>query len=49
MRGVPHEEICTLCGVPFWLYSELHRFEVNEDDLNRVDDLVWASYFLARK
>lgn len=49
MRGVPHEETCTLCGVPFLLYSELYRSEVNEDDLKRVDDLVWASYFLARK
>lgn len=47
MRGVPHEETCTLCGVPFLLYSELYRSEVNEDDLKRVDDLVWASYFLA--
>ena len=49
MRGVPHEETCTLCGVPFWLYSELYRFKVDEDDPDRVDDLVWASYFLARK
>ncbi len=40
--GVPHEEYCTLCGMPFWAYMELNHRDAE-------DDISWLGYYLARK
>ncbi len=40
--AVPHEEFCTLCGMPFWAYMELNHHDAE-------NDLSWLGYHLARK
>ena len=41
--GPSEEAFCALCGLPFFIHIANFRSTVTEDDL------VWLSYFLARK
>lgn len=40
-EGGPHQEYCTLCGVPFNIYGSVYHNGLNQDDL------LWVGFFFA--